>query len=438
MTLDTEPEHDPLNPVDAETYLAALLVSLTRSALREEALTAVHPDEFASPHIAALWAAARGLRDDNERITARALVGRIEHGTAVAERILTRVAGHVPPAADYGRVVAEVKRCARTRAIIQAANEIAHRARVAEDPEQALTFAAERLANLDQTGAAPDVLEWSTLLDDWHHAVTNPADDTHWIIPTPWDDINDVIAGGVHGGRMYVIGARPGEGKSIAAHRIAYHAASMGHAAIVFSVEMGAHEVTGRMVAGSADVEMGEISRRQLTAHSLSKVDRLVDQVRHYPLYVVDKSDITVAYIKSVCRAQKRRTGLQVIVVDYLQLVTAERGKPREQQVAEISRQLKILSRELDCAVIVPAQLNRESVKRGNNKPNLSDLRESGGIEADADVVLLLARQVITADEDKALAGTFNDTLLVEIAKNRHGPVCGRELLWRGHYATLG
>lgn len=425
---------DTLNPADEEDFLVALLSNLTRTTLRDEALAQVSPEDFHSPHHGLLWKAARALLEADERITRRALMARAH--TAATERLLDRVAGMVPPAALFPRAVAEVIRCGRLRRLVEAADRIKQRAMIAEDHNQALGWALDELSNLDQSQTVPEVQAIGDLLAEFDRSMTAEAGEW-WVIPTPWPDVNAEIAGGVHGGRMYVIGARPGEGKSIAAHQLAERAASLGHPAIVFSAEMGAMEVTGRVVAQGAGVELGEISRRDLSAHSYTKVAEYYDRAAGYPLFVVDKSDIGIPYIKSVCRAQKRRTGLRLVVVDYLQLIAADRGKPREQQVAEISRQLKILSRELDCAVIVPAQLNREAVKRGN-RPNLSDLRESGAIEADADVVMLLSRKVITAEEDKERAGEYSHLLNVDIAKNRHGKVCGFELPWRAHYATIG
>lgn len=433
---------DPLWPHEDEAWLAALLLTNVHTGLREEALREVAPGDFRNAHIAGLWAAARALVDRGDRITARSLLAAKDGGTASAQRVLDEVATVLIRAADYRRVVAEVQRCARLRDIQQAAREINERVLHAEDAEQALSWALTRLGDIDQAHTAPEVYGWAALLDRWQHAVTEgDADD--WLIPTPWADVDDVMGGGLRGGRMVVVGARPGEGKSIVAHRMAVHAAAQGHPALVFSMEMGHLEVTGRMVAGAAHIEMGEIARRDLSQHSYQRLTEWLPAARGWPLWLNDRPNLTVDYIKGVCRGQKRRGGLRVVAVDYLQLVNAtDRRQSREQQVAEISRQLKQMSRELDVCVVVPAQLNRAPTARGG-LPMLSDLRESGGIEADADVVMLLARGVITekqAKDDQALAGMvgeFDGSLNVVFAKNRLGPVCNRSLTWRGGYASI-
>lgn len=422
-----------LNPADEERYLASLLLPITTRTLREDALTALAPGDFWDAHIANLWTAARTLRDNDQPITHRALLAAA--GTVAVQRLLAELDGIVPSPALYPHAVAEVRKCARMRRIVGFADTVRQRAFVAEDYAQAIGWAYELLAKLDHGQSEDsDVQAFGDLLDQFVTEQQAPAEDRSPVIATPWPEVNDEIAGGLHGGRLYIVGARPGEGKSIAAHQLAENAAATGHPAIVFSVEMGASEVTGRVVSAGAQVEMRDVSRRQLDAYSWGKVHEYVDRARHYPLFVVDKSDLSIPYIRTVCRNQKRRTGLDVIVIDYLQLLSTDRNHPREQQVAGISRALKVLSRELDAAVVVPAQLNRESVRRGG-KPNLADLRESGGIEADADVVMLLARQVI---DDGQRKGEYNGMVSIDIAKNRHGKTGHVELPWRAHYSMIG
>lgn len=421
---------DPLNPEDEEIYLASLLFPVTARLLLTEALTLIAPNDFWDPHIASLWAAARNLHFADRPVTKRAVLAAAS-GPAV-NRIVERLPDAPPPAADFPNAVATVRRCGQMRALLAATDRIRQRALVAEDFAQALGWANEELAKLDEQDANdPEVRDMASLLTEFVAEQKSPT--PRRMFPTPWREVNDELVG-LFGGRMYVIGARPGDGKSIAAHQIGEYAASLGHPAIVFSAEMGAGEVTGRVVSAGAQVEIRDINRRELDRDAWRRIDEYADRAKSFPLFVVDKSDLSIPYIRSVCRNQKRRTGLDVIVIDYLQLLTAERGQNREQQVAHLSRQLKILARELDAAVVVPAQLNRETVRRG--KPSIADLRESGGIEADADVVMLLSRQLFP--EGHQLAGKYNGMLTMDIAKNRHGKQGSVELPWRAHYSTIG
>lgn len=428
----THPEQEPLNPVDDEDLLVALLFPVTTQAAREDALQAVAPEDFWSPHHAAVWKSAKALADSGQRITARAV--RASEPSQAVRWLLDRVTSTMPPVSDYPRAVAEVIRCGRLRRLVEATDRIRQRVLAAEDVAQALTIAHDELARLDATTERGDVQRLDQLLDAFHADLASVG--TSRRVPTPWQEVNDEIAGGVHGGRMYVIGARPGDGKSLAAHNVAAHAAELGHEALIFSVEMGSLEVTARLVAAGAKVELKELVRREVSDYAHARIVEYSRRARQLPLSVVDKADITMPYVRSVCRNHKRRHGLSVVVVDYLQLVTGDSTiRSREQQVAQISRQLKLLSRELDVAVVVPAQLNRESTRR-SGRPVMADLRESGAIEADADVVMLLAREVFPAQHQ--YAGEFNGQLAVYVDKNRHGRQCHLSLPWRAHYATIG
>jgi len=257
--------------------------------------------------------------------------------------------------------------------------------------------------------------------------------DNYQIIETPWPDMNRHISGGLHPGRFYVVGARPGNGKSIAAHNMAEHAASKGFVAQVFSVEMGGVEVAGRIASAGASIDMGEITRRELSDYSWYQFQQYKQTAAGYELYVDESPDLSIGHVWSVCRSRKRQTGLDVVVLDYLQLVKGDARLSREQQVASISRSCKQLSRELHCAVVVPTQLNRKSTDR--DKPSMGDFRESGAIEQDCDVALTLARQYA---DDGDLKGVPNGMVSVDILKNRHGQEVSFELPFRGHYSRIG
>lgn len=419
---------DQLNPAESEDYLASLLLSISQRILRDEALDLVAPSDFWSAHHANLWVAAKKLRDADERVTRRSLLGLLDGGPAAVERILDRLPT-APAPNEFPAAVADVRRCGQLRRILAAAQRIQQRTLTAEDPSIALSQAHDELRKLDTSehskGKARD---YRDLLAEFREAMQQRGDG-FTVIPTPWPEVDDRIAGGLHGGRMYVVGARPGQGKSIVAHQVVEYAAELGHPAMVFSAEMGSLEVVGRMVANGAEIELSEISRRHLTDYSWGRFDEYHARATDYPIVIDDKPDLTLGYIRAECRAQKRRTGLSVVAVDYLQLIKPERNVPREQQVAEISRGLKQLSRELNAAVVVPAQLNRRADER--TAPSLADLRESGAIEADADVVMLLARKL----DDKGKPSPY---LTVHIGKNRHGRIGDLDLTWRGHHSRLG
>src|SRR5699024_3679954 len=248
--------------------------------------------------------------------------------------------------------------------------------------------------------------------------------------PTPWPTMNNHLSGGLEAGRSYVVGGRPGDGKSLAGANLATHAAENGHSALIFSVEMGEHEVVSRIIASGARANYGQITNRMLDQGNFDKINAYAAQKATMPLRIVDRADITLDSVKAICRSVKREHGLDVVFVDYLQLLTPTDSQlARERQVANISRGLKIMSRELDCAVITACQLNRNTSNE-SRPPRLSDLRESGTIEQDADVVILLNR---TGAGGENMDG---DIELI-VAKNRTGPKGNVMQKWAAHQAAI-
>ena len=217
---------------------------------------------------------------------------------------------------------------------------------------------------------------------------------------------------------------------SIAGVNIATHAAENGHPALVFSVEMGRGEVRNRVIASGAQAEYGQITKRRIDEHNMAKIAEWGDTNRTMPLLVVDKANIGVEYVTAVCRTIKRTRGLDVVFVDYLQLLAATGSKaPRHEQIGHMSRALKVLAMDLDVAVVIACQLNRNSANE-KRPPGLSDLRESGAIEQDCDVAILLHH--LFADN-----GDHTGDVELVVAKNRTGPTCTITARWAAYQARI-
>lgn len=243
--------------------------------------------------------------------------------------------------------------------------------------------------------------------------------------PTGLHDLDEVL-GGLHPGTLTVIGARPGIGKSILALRFAAHVASLGHGSIMFSLEMSRSELMERFFASEASVELTALRKHALSPDDWHRIAEVAERAREWPMAVADVPRIGVTGVMSRARDRIRtERGLALVVVDYLQLMSPGDTKaPRQEQIAGISRGLKLLARELQVAVVAAAQLNRGPQQRAERKPVLEDLRESGAIEADADAVVLLH------DEGKP------GELELIVAKNRHGPKKSVHVGWAPYYAT--
>lgn len=269
-------------------------------------------------------------------------------------------------------------------------------------------------------------MAFSDLVDEWNAWVD--ADVAGDIIKTPWHKVNDVLGGGLYKGRTYIFAGRPGQGKSISALNVLAHATEWDRSAIIFSLEMPRTEVASRLLAAGAQVSFQQLIRRELRQETEDRVKHYAMQNNNMKLYCIDKANLTVEQIVAHCRSIK---GLELVVIDYVQLVAATDKKvSRDQQVAHISRTLKVLAKDLNVAVVLAAQTNRQVIDPKTGKarvPTLADLRESGSLEADADAVLFLHRP----EEDMG-------TVDIVVAKNRSGLTGIVPLIFVGQQARLG
>jgi len=239
-------------------------------------------------------------------------------------------------------------------------------------------------------------------------------------LTTGFRDLDQVLTG-LPAGSLTVIAARPSVGKSSLALDIARNvAAKQGKNVAVFSLEMTKQEIMDRMIASFLGVDAWKLKKGQLTQQDFERMGALFDELRNHPLYIDDDPDTTIANLRSKARRQQMEHGLDLLVIDYLQLIEVTdraAGENRTQQVSHISRSLKNLARELGAPIIALSQLSRSTEQRTPPIPILSDLRDSGGIEQDSDVVLMLYREALY-NEDCAEPNVTD----VYVRKNRNGP----------------
>jgi len=241
--------------------------------------------------------------------------------------------------------------------------------------------------------------------------------------PTIWPSLNASI-GGLKPGALYVVGARPGVGKSVVALNLAMGLATKGTVAFS-SLEMSRNELTLRGLASMAEVDVSRLTRGDLTVDDRERIAAARPRFNRQ-VAIDDRPGVGPSQIRAFARSIQRGGNLAGIVIDYMQLMTLPGKEPRHEKVSEMSRQLKILAKDLNVPVIALSQLNRGSEQRADKIPTLSDLRESGSIEQDADVVILLSRP-----EDKPA------DIIFDVAKNRHGRQGLVELVWRGNIARI-
>ncbi len=252
-------------------------------------------------------------------------------------------------------------------------------------------------------------------------------------VPTGFEELNR-RTGGLHGGEFVIIAGRPGMGKSSFAVNIAESAAINNNIPVaIFNLEMSKSMIVNRILCSQALVDSAKVRMGNFTGDDWQQLGSVIDKVAAAPIYIDDTASITVSEIRAKCRRLKQAKKLGLVVIDYLQLMQgSSRSDNRQQEISEISRSLKVLAKELDIPVIALSQLARNCETRSDKRPMLSDLRESGAIEQDADIVMFLYRdEYYNKDsEEKNIAECI-------IAKQRSGETGMFKLGWQGRYTKF-
>ncbi|MEU8924105.1 replicative DNA helicase [Kitasatospora sp. NPDC048545] len=254
-------------------------------------------------------------------------------------------------------------------------------------------------------------------------------------VPTGFADF-DQLTNGLHPGQMIVIAARPAMGKSTLALDFA-RACSIQHKlpSVIFSLEMGRNEIAMRLLSAEARVALHHMRSGNMTDDDWTRVARRMPDVSEAPLFIDDSPNLSMMEIRAKCRRLKQRNDIKLVVIDYLQLMQSggsRRAENRQQEVSDMSRNLKLLAKELEVPVIALSQLNRGPEQRTDKRPMVSDLRESGSIEQDADMVILLHRED-AYEKESPRAGEAD----LIVAKHRNGPTATITVAFQGHYSRF-
>jgi len=252
-------------------------------------------------------------------------------------------------------------------------------------------------------------------------------------VPTGFAEL-DELTNGLHGGQMIILAARPAIGKSTLGLDFA-RSAAIHHdmPVIIFSLEMGRSEIAMRLLSAEASVGLQSMRKGSVHAQDWTTIAQTRGRINDAPLYIDDSPNMTLVEIRAKCRRLKQRVGLKMVIIDYLQLMTSgKKVESRQQEVSEFSRALKLLAKELQVPVIAISQLNRGPEQRADKKPALSDLRESGSLEQDADMVILLHRES-AYEADNPRAGEAD----LIIAKHRNGPTRTVTVGFHGHFSRF-
>ncbi|AOE43775.1 DNA primase/helicase [Gordonia phage Bantam] len=258
---------------------------------------------------------------------------------------------------------------------------------------------------------------------DWYENA-DPAD----VIPTPWDFINSSISGGFHRKRSYLFAGRPGEGKSLSLTNIAVEAMRNDFKSVIYSLEMDSNEIVSRVVAAGGDVEYGQITRREMDDHNVVRAGEFIGEVEGKHLFISDRTGLKIEKVMAECRRIHEQEGIDLFMFDYMQLMKTGGKKDRHEQLEEISQGIRQVAKECNAASVSAVQLNRNTAT-DSRPPEISDLRGSGSIEQDADVIFLIHHEKF---EGKP-TGEVNFIL----GKNRTGPLTTHSLDWRPYRASI-
>ena len=358
---------------------------------------------------------------------------------------LTRVGGasyihtliaSVPTAANAQYYAEIVKEHAIMRRLIEAGTKIAQLGYANETEVDTLVDQAQaEIYAVTDGNAKEDYVSFSEALEETINEIDANSNRPDGVYGVPTDFIEfDELTGGLHGGQMIVIAARPGVGKSTLALDIARSAAIYHQMTTVFfSLEMSRTELAMRILSAEGKISMGRLKKGDLDTEGWTNLATLQGRIDSAPLFIDDSPNMTLMEIRAKCRRLKQRNDLKLVVLDYLQLMSSgKKVESRQQEVSEFSRSLKLLAKELDVPVIALSQLNRGSEQRTDKRPMVSDLRESGSIEQDADMVILLHREDMY-NPDSERVGEAD----MIIAKHRGGPTRTIPLAFSGKYSRF-
>ncbi|MDA1026198.1 MAG: replicative DNA helicase [Planctomycetota bacterium] len=347
---------------------------------------------------------------------------------------LVHLAESVPTAANATRYARLVREKATLRELIAAAGETLRDAHQGElEVVEVLEAAEKRIFQIAEHREQQSASSLNVLLDEVMKSIENSDGSRFSGVPTGFGELDELL-NGFQRGELLILAARPSMGKTAFALNIAEQMAVAGHPTAIFSLEMGKQQLVQRMLCARGRIDSQRLRRGQLRDEDYKRLMAACNDLSDAPVYIDDTPGLTLLQLRSKARRMKDRHDIGAIVIDYLQLMSAGgRVESRQLEVSEISRGVKAMAREINVPVLCLSQLNRAAEQREGHRPRMSDLRESGAIEQDADVVMMLHREEYYhkgepdwADQNPDKAGIAE----VIVAKQRNGPTGVVTLGW--------
>jgi len=337
-------------------------------------------------------------------------------------------------AADYAGIVRE---SSVLRRLVEAGTRITQMAYAgAGEVDEIVDQAQAEVYQVTEKRRSEDYLPLSEILDATYDEIEAIHGHGGRLVgvPTGFADFDD-LTNGLHPGQLVVLAARPAMGKSTLGLDFARAAAIRnGLTTAIFSLEMSRNEIAMRLLSAEARITLNAIRQGKMTDEDWTRLSSHMGSLAEAPLFIDDSPNMAMAEIRSKCRRLKQRHDLRLVILDYLQLMSSgKKVESRQVEVSEFSRSLKLLAKELDVPVVAISQLNRGPEQRTDRRPMLADLRESGSIEQDADMVLLLHRDDYYTKDASERPGEAD----IMVAKHRNGPTKDIPVAFQGHYSRF-
>lgn len=435
-----EQERYLLPPHSAEAERSVLGACMQSSTALSEALELLQEDDFYQPAHSTIFKAMRELNIQSRAVDlitlSEELVRQTHLETVGGHMYLVDLMQSVPTLVNTRYYVDIVIEKSTLRKLIHASQTISQTCYKQEDTLEDILMQAEKLIFdivMKRTGSQ-QLKHISEVLKDTYAQMEELARNKGQIsgVPTGFSKLDDLLTG-LHNGELVMVGARPSMGKTSFAINIATYAALKGHSVAVFSLEMPSEQIAMRILCCEARINLQRVRQGILETKEWEKLAMTLAPLTQAPLYLDDTSSLTPSQLRSRCRRLMMEKKLDLVVIDYLQLMSTD-GRPenRQQEVSEISRRLKGIALELKVPILACAQLSRANTQRSDKRPMLSDLRDSGSIEQDADVVMFLHREGYYDEtvENPNIAETI-------IAKQRNGPLGTVKLYWHDEYTLF-
>ena len=430
----------PHNLEAEESLLGAMMLS--REAITAAVEAHLEAGDFYKPAHGTVYEAALGLHARGEPIDPVTMAEELRRSGQLealgGSQALLRIQASTPASANSAHYAQIVSELAMLRRLIGTASEIQEMAfSNEEDVDETLDRAESLIFEVAERRVADTLVPLHPALEETLIQLESLYDrDTSIIgVPTGYHDLDEQLLG-LQPSTLSIVAARPGQGKTSFALGAALHCALDARKPVIFfSMEMGHLELTKRLLAAEAQIDARKLSTGRLSEHEWPKLNQAVGRLAEAPFFIDDNPHCTVMEMRAKARRTKAKYGdLGLIVVDYLQLMTTsgKRQESRQVEVSELSRGLKILARELDCPVMTLSQLNRQLEYRQDKRPMLADLRESGSIEQDADIVIFIYRDEFynPESEQRGMAEII-------VAKHRNGPTGASRLAFLEQYTKF-